>query len=273
MRLTLLLLTLFIALLSSCSRRLYYPDRVNSPAFNEAHELKAAATVKLQTGGIFLAPDADIAYAPLSHVGLIASYRSMPDRMVNLYSPYNTTQDNFNKTQTNLNGNRVEAGAGYFTRLGREGLFEVYGGYGNGLIAAAQAPYYYFDSRYHRFFVQADAGFKNRDVSVTGGIQASMQQYYQFHADSIVYRQVSSDPAQFVTLVGRNFVFVQPYINAEAGYKYVFFNFQYGLSGQLGSNKKDISGDAFMYLSMGITFHLDTGHWRKVHSLPEDATH
>lgn len=258
MRVRLLWLTVFIALLSSCSRRLYYPERANVPTFMEANELKATASVKLQTGRAFFAPEADIAYAPANHIGIIASYRSMPDRMADLYSRFNsTTSDSFNKTQVNLRGNRIEAGAGYFTRMGREGMLEVYGGYGNGSMTADQAPYHYFDTRYHRFFVQADVGFKNKDISVTGGVQASMQQYYQFHADSIVYRQVSSNPAQFVELTGRNFLFVQPYINAEAGYKYVFFNFQCGFSAQLGSNKRDISGDAFMYLSMGVTFRLD----------------
>ena len=131
----------FLVLLSSCSERLYYPDRANVPAFREAHELKAVLSVKPQDfmdgGGSPACPAADVAYAPINHLGIIASYRTIVNRDAYLY-PVSGKPENYSvyNTSVAINGHRFEGGAGYFTGLGRKGIFEIYGGYGNGVVKA-----------------------------------------------------------------------------------------------------------------------------------------
>lgn len=247
-------------LLCSCAPRLYYPDRANVPGFTEANEMKVNISAKIQTNGP-LTPASDFAYAPINHLGLMASYRTIDDRDAYMLPTYDKTSNyDYTNRMARLNGHRWEGGVGYFTKLEKKGLFETYGGYGNGSLSADNQPNHYFDTRYHRFFLQAEAGVKTRAVSFTGGLQASMHRYYAFRGDSLQsFLAGANNPYPFVPLEGQDFWFIQPFVNTEVGYKYVFFNFQLGFMGQLGGSAKDISGDSFMYISMGVSCRLD-GH-------------
>ncbi len=250
----------FLVLLSSCSERLYYPDRANVPAFREAHELKAVLSVKPQDfmdgGGSPACPAADVAYAPINHLGIIASYRTIVNRDAYLY-PVSGKPENYSvyNTSVAINGHRFEGGAGYFTGLGRKGIFEIYGGYGNGVVKGQDK----FTANYNRFFLQPEAGFRSSRISLMGGIRVAMQQYYKLQSpDSTLRYNIDTYQNGFnapVDFLSQHFIFVEPFINFEVGYKYVSFNMQFGFTTQTGYYAP-ITSDLPVYASFGAVFQL-----------------
>ncbi len=248
---------LFIAvLLSSCSERLYYPDRANVPAFREAHEIKAVVSVKPQDNAVgpAVSPAADLAYAPINHLGIIASYRTIVNRDGYLYPVFDKPDNySYNNTPVNIYGHRIEGGAGYFTGFGRMGIFEAYGGYGNGVVDGTSK----FTSRYNRFFVQPEAGVRSRIFSAMGGIRVTMEKFYGFESgDPALLSEINSERyGPYVDLTAQRFFFVEPFVNFEVGYKYVAFNAQLGFSAQVDHNPA-ITGDFPVYASFGAVFHF-----------------
>ncbi len=253
-----------IIFLASCAPRIYFPDAVNAPAFQHAHEIRAAGSVKPQIKGRGnISHSADAAYAATPHVGIIASYRNLNSRYGYLYPErytYTVPKTPYHDVDGLISGQYFDLGAGYFRRIRTKGLVEVYAGYGNGTLSADTDPksmynQHFFDARYHRFFLMGNAGFRIRNICATGGVKYSMQHYYDFHDEPALYAQQQGSWG-FTPIAGKNFWFVQPFGNIELGYQFIFFNIQYGFCGQVFGHYNDILGDSNFYLSFGASARL-----------------
>ena len=265
---------IILLLCSSCSQRLYYPDRANAPAFTEAHEVKATLSIKPEDilgnsdNSTRVAPAFDVAYAPINHLGIIASYRSVVNKDAYLY-PVTGKPENYSSSNTmvTLNGHRFEAGAGYFTGFGGAGVFEAYAGYGNGMLKAdpkinGTAA---FTTRYNRYFVQAESGIKNDIISVVGGLRFATQDYYSFDApDKSLRYAINADPVTQnpSDLTSQRFYFLEPFVEIEAGYRFLFFNMQLGGTAQMDKNAT-MTADVPLFLSMGITWQFTPSLWKE----------
>ncbi|MEA2105370.1 MAG: hypothetical protein U9P82_01395 [Bacteroidota bacterium] len=123
-QLQLLLLVLPLGFLFSCSPE-YIPNMANSPMFSNQGELQA--TVATGTSNF----DAQTAYAITDHIGIMVngSYGNET----------NDTTDDFHKHAF------IEAGLGYYEKIGENVRYEIYGGYGFGKTEGEFD--YEFDSR------------------------------------------------------------------------------------------------------------------------------
>lgn len=266
----LLLAGLSLLLLSSCSERLYFPDRANSPGLTEEHQFKGTLSFKPQineqdngaTRGAAASFAADVAFAPVEHLGLIASYRNINNR----FTGNGSSDLDASYYGGRFFGNRVEFGAGYWDKFSRHGRFELYAGYGNGsLQRRSYDPFLAiknFDTRYHRFFLQPAVGIGNHIISVMGGMRFAFQKYYNFESPyepTLRYHVLNGSMGELN--VEREIVgFIEPYVNMEVGYKFIRFNYQLGFSGQyIGAR---VAGEFPVYMSLGMTIDLAPSYLR-----------
>ncbi|MFN4246238.1 MAG: hypothetical protein ACK4EY_00865 [Flavipsychrobacter sp.] len=259
-----------VLLLSSCYQRMYFPDRVNSPGFKEAGEVKASFAVKPQSSpdkpGVNssnLSPSADVAFSPVKHLGIIGSYRSVLNRYIN-EDPLGTISQYpyYELYDTDImgglyNDNRWEVGVGFYNTMGKRGIFEIYGGYGQGKVKRQgyDYPQFNFNSRYQRFFIQPAIGFNYENVALTGGVRFAINRYTTFNAaDTSLRYVITGDHDTRTDVLDQNFGLLEPFVNFEVGYKYVKFNLQVGASTPFLSNT--VSGTFPVYATFGFTFHF-----------------
>ena len=111
----------------------HLPDKVNCPGFKEAGEAKAEISIQPienSTRGVPVIYNCNLAYAPINHLGIIASYQGTHN--LNLNKDYGNTGF-FGNTSTekfHLSSSLVDLGLGFFTKDGNKGLLECYGGLG-----------------------------------------------------------------------------------------------------------------------------------------------
>lgn len=249
-----------LLLSASCQQKMYFPDRANTPGLMEAYEVKLTTAWKPQesssdsgyrsghNGSSF---GADLAFSPVNHLGLIASYRSIHNKSI--------TEDrgtDYTKYGGEFNGHRWEGGIGYFTTFGRLGKFETYAGYGRGEIRrrGITNPERDYNTDYNRIFIQPALGFSNNVVSITGGIRFAYQKYVNFRSDNPNLRYTILDKYTREDVEGATVGFLEPFINAEVGWKYIKFNAQTGCSGQIFGSS--VSGNLPFYFSLGLAFHF-----------------
>jgi len=228
------------------------------PAFRAAGDVTATLSVKPQLGGdgFPVAAAGDVACAPANHFGIIGSFRSAIEKNAYLYPTYDKPSNySFNNKSIQLNSQRIEVGGGYFTGFGSRGIFEAFAGYGNGVAVGRS----FFSTHYNRFFLQPEAGYKGRVVSVMGGFRVAMQHYYDFESpDSTLRYKINFDRngnGTGVDFLSETFVFVEPFVNAEVGVDHFFFNLQLGFTAQTGKYAT-ITSDFPVYCSVGISYHL-----------------
>ncbi|MFO7722771.1 MAG: hypothetical protein R6V49_06055 [Bacteroidales bacterium] len=184
---------ILLMLIFSCAPA-YVPNVVTTPMLGQQGEV--VATFNTGISGF----DPQFAYAITDEIGVIAngSFRDY-------------TSDSTNNYHRHLFG---EVGAGYFTKLGNAGRFEVYGGGGGGLLQAEfdnQIFVSFADVRYYRGFIQPSIGL------VTDVAELSFSSRF-------VFLTLQQDG------VRRASPFIEPAITAKLGYKYVKGTMQLGLS-------------------------------------------
>lgn len=197
----------------------------------------------------------DAAFAPADHLGLLFSYRNLNHKLL-------TEGDDFYEWQFggDYNGRRLEGAVGYFDRFGGKGRADIYLGYGNGSLS--REGWYYperdFRIRYHRFFLQPSIGIGNDVFLLNGGFRVAWHKYYNF---------TSPDPAlRYLILRDKSDIqneisgFIEPFINAEVGYKFARFNFQTGWTTQIMGSK--VGAGVPFYVSLGLTFHLKPDYFK-----------
>jgi hypothetical protein len=260
MKYRLVLLAYLILILTSCQRGLYIPDKVNSPGFKEAGEVKLDLSVKPQmrsTSGSPFSFSSDIAYAPVNHLGVLASYRNVNNKV----SEESDIFSGITRSST-FNGHRFDMGVGYFSKIAGKGKFELYGGYGNGVVKtdiiygpgnSTIKPDDSYSARYNRFFVQSAIGLDNTIFSLMCGSRFTSQKYYDFRSSNPDLQR-SLIPDQSLDATKQAFGFIEPYIELQVGFKYVKFNYQCGSAFQVsGPSLKHNAG--LPYMSFGILLH------------------
>lgn len=261
-------LALVAILMVSCQQRLYFPDRANTPGLTHALEGKATISLKPQanehdstkTDDVTFGTSIDLAFSPVKHLGLTASYRWINDRRIK----ENQSVGIFDSDKTIggvFNGKRWEIGAGYYDTVGERAKVELYGGYGNGSLQrrGIALPQYNYDTRYHRFYLQPALGFGlGRFFSFTGGIRFAFMKFYDFQSADPELKYHIGKAKQDVTAV--TFTFIEPFVNFEGGYKFLKGNIQIGASKQLLHT--NIAGNLPMYMSLGLVFHFDEAFFR-----------
>lgn len=208
---------------TSCSPE-YVPNMVNSPMFSNAGEFQAT----IATGNSNF--DAHTAVAITDHIGI----------MVN-GSYGNETNDS---TKDFHKHSFIEAGIGYYEKIGDKGRYEVFGGYGfgkvDGYFENALFDEVITDARYNRFFIQPGIGIS------TGIFDGSFSPRFVL---------VQMDPK------GANFpstqydTFFEPVITSKIGYKYVKFIVQFGVSVPIGDQAPTYDHERFIF-NFGLNINL-----------------
>lgn len=277
------LLLLLLLPLAACQQRLYFPDRANTPMLSQRYEAKLTISAKSQSSysdslhgqGADAALGIDAAFAPAEHIGLIASYRSVNDRRID-----EETGTLINAYGGLFNGHRWEAGAGWWDTFGRLGRIEAYLGYGQGNLSRRgyYTPERDFDTRYSRYFIQGAAGAGNHFFTANGGLRIAALRFYDFtspNTPSLRYHVLDLEGPE-LDVQSRTFVFLEPFLNYEIGWKAVRFNVQTGWSMQFSGEK--IGGNTPVYFSVGGTLHFVPeyfrgGYWRRPFQGPKPAAH
>ncbi len=258
-------LLLLLVGLNSCTPWLYVqgPTGQYHACFSwKQGELNATITVKpqLEAFSSFVSPAADFSYAPVNHLGIIASCRSEINNMGYIYPTEGIPNGYTNDPEISLSGHCLEVGAGYFLPFGSMGLVEVFGGYGQGTLTAGDS----FSSKYYRVFVQPEIGLRNAYVSLVCGVKIASQQYYDFQASSSTLRYSVDSWTQVVDFPAQHFLMVQPFLDFNAGHRFLYFNFQFGFTVSNASNRYLIS-DFPVFLSLGASLHFaarqQNRHW------------
>lgn len=193
----------------------YVPNTVHTPMLSQKNEFHASVH-----GGLS-GFDPQLAFAPAENIGV----------MVNGSFADNTTDttDNYHKHTF------VEAGVGYFTPVGTKGRFELYGGYGAGVLEAMYENKLWSDQEKinsNRVFLQPAFGMTSNyfDASL-----ASRLAYVK------LYSRGESAAG----------VFVEPVLTTKFGYKFLKGIAQIGLSMPLNKAQVDFDYQPFMF-SLGL---------------------
>lgn len=247
-----------LPLLASCTQKLYFPDRANTPGLTRPLEGKVTISLKPQhmyrdslVDGVNFGWGADAAFSPVNHLGFIVSYRNINNKKVG--NGEENVLDNNPQSEGTYNGSRFELGLGFYEKFGRRGKVEIYGGYGNGSLRRTNSarPDLEYNTRYHRFFIQPAVGLgKNDRFSMTMGIRLAIMKYYSFDAANPLLRYDISGDDHSVTQI--LYPYIEPFLNFEAGYKYIKGNVQMGLSRELTADDLIVNP----YVSFGLVFHF-----------------
>jgi len=182
----------------SCSPA-YIPNMVNTPLLSNKGEFNASAAIGTSNF------DPQLSYAASQHVGIVAN-GSFANRT-------SDSTDNFHKHTI------VELGAGYYTKIGENSRFEVYGGYGFGKV---DGQFTFLgtksinDARFNKIFVQPAIG------ATTDFFDGSLATRF-----SLINMNLT-DP----NYTGKNkfSLFIEPVVTAKFGYKNVKLIWQFGIS-------------------------------------------
>lgn len=212
-----------VAVFASCSPE-YIPNMVNSPMFTNAGEFQAT----IATGNSDF--DAQTAVAITDHIGIMinGSYGNETS----------DSSDNFHKHRF------IEAGVGYYEKIGTKGRFEVFGGYGFGEAKGFFENNWFDDeitnAKYNRFFVQPGIGIS------TGIFDGSF-------SPRLVLVQMNPKGANFDA--SQYNTFFEPVITSKIGYKYVKFIAQFGVSVPMSDTELTYDHQHFIF-NFGLNFNI-----------------
>lgn len=260
-------------LLSSCTQRIYFPDKVVTPGLTAQFETKVNLSFRMHnsysptndsTSSLKFSPSIDLAFSPLNHLGVFGSYKTLLNkyfRETDIFDPKNL--DNTKTFGGTFNDRILEFGIGYFNKLGKKAKFEIYAGYGTGNLKRTGPLFSQFDftSKYHRFFIQPAAGIDFKHVSLMGGVKITNQKHDNFNSPIVpdLRLQLGLNGSD---ILKENFWLVQPFVTVEVGWEYLKFNAQIGIG--TSSNETQIySNRPIGYFSIGLVGQLNPGFWKK----------
>ncbi len=182
-----------IILLPSCMPPAYIPNVVNTPLLSDKDEFQAS--LHYSTSGY----DAQFAYAVTENIGVMLNG--------NMENWKSDTSDEYHK---HFFG---ETGAGYYSKLGKKGRTEVFGGIGLGSVDIKDYRYAFptTKSTYTRVFLQPAIGFSTKVVDFSFATRFSL---------------VNMDK----TISNNSIVFFEPAITAKVGYNAIKSVFQLSFS-------------------------------------------
>jgi len=239
-----LVFTLFAAIiLQGCIHQYYIPNVQNVPLFTEKGEFQFSG--QIGTGEFSSSFEMQTALALTNNLGFAANYMYNKD-------------ENLNKDYTK--GNYVEAAIGYFQPVNKNGVFEIYGGFGGG--------------RQHHQYKQTEIDFEGinnyyntADLSYT---KLYLQPAWGYHFNicelalstrfsSLSFNDVTTDLNKdqsayndVFSLTGQKHYFIEPAITFRIGLENIKAQLQYIYSGYLNSNHLDLFEQ--QHFSIGFVF-------------------
>jgi hypothetical protein len=121
-------LVLFSIAIASCNHKYYAPNTANIPLLSEKGEIKINALYSTGAGSSFNGGELQLAHALTNHIGVMANgFAAYKSEIVHDWGPFhgpNSREKGY--------GSYLEGAGGYFNSIGRNGIVEVYGGYGKG---------------------------------------------------------------------------------------------------------------------------------------------
>ncbi len=193
----------------------YIPNMINTPMLSNKGEGQVSFNFGL--AGF----DPQVSYAITDHLGVMLN-GSFANRT-------SDSTDNFHQHAF------IEAGTGYFQKIGTSGRFETYGGAGFGKLKAEFDNELWItrsDVNCMRFFVQPAVG-------------ASTDIFDGSLAARFVVLNLKQESKNSTGL------FIEPAITAEVGYKYAKAIFQFGLAIPLNQSKIEYNYQPFIF-SVGM---------------------
>jgi hypothetical protein len=221
--LRILLLVIASGFLFSCSPE-YIPNMANSPMFSNKGEFQA--TIATGTSNF----DAQTAYAITDHIGVMVngSYGNETS----------DTTDDFHKHTF------IEAGLGYYEKIGENVRYEIYGGYGfgktKGYFETVTFDSEITDANVQRIFLQPGIGV------ATGIFDGSFSPRFVL---------VKMDPGEESFETGGYNTFIEPVITSKIGYKWVKFVAQIGFSIPVGDDSLNFDYQPFI-INFGLNFNI-----------------
>ncbi len=207
-----------VAILLDACAPAYVPNVINTPLLSNKGELQASIN-----GGIS-GFDPQISYALTDHIGLALNG-----------SFANRTSDS---TENYHKHNFVELGTGYYTKMGKVGRFETFGGVGFGNTRGGYSNDLwsaYTNANYTRLYLQPGIGI------ATAPFDGSLAARLAF----VNLKQGSQRSTG---------VFLEPVITLKTGFKNVKLSVQIGLSFSLNENI-DFNYHPFIF-SIGLHTHF-----------------
>jgi hypothetical protein len=241
------LFSLLLLFFCSCKTEMFIPEKVNCMGLKEAGQVRADVSARMQDHshgkGAPFSYSGHLAYAPINHLGVFASYY----RLQNKYADNDLL----------YNASRFDAGAGYFFKRDDVGFsFEALAGYSQGRSGKEAMPANYgkeladvvFNYRYNRLFLQLGANSYGHLITFSSGIRFTRQHISAMSAYGpatdppapVIYpyqHQHTNNPnknneeyvARLEATTGRTFAFAEPFSEIQAGTKYLKATLQAGM--------------------------------------------
>lgn len=203
---------------ASCSPA-YVPNVVNTPLLSNKKEIQAS----LYSGVSGF--DLQSAYALTDHIGIMANGSFINNR--------NDSLENFRKH------NFGELGVGYFSKIGNNGRFEVFSGYGTGKVQA----------EFENNLWQSDAYANYSRIFIQPSVGAATDYFDGAFSPRFVMVKIQQNNEHFTEY------FAEPTLTGKVGYKYVKAVLQFGISIPM-TEYPDFNYNPFL-LSLGIQAYLN----------------
>ncbi|NNL91282.1 MAG: hypothetical protein HKO66_03505, partial [Saprospiraceae bacterium] len=193
LQLTIVVVTLMLC--QSC-RPIYVPNIHNVPLLKEKTDVSVTLSLN----------DLQGAYAVSDNIGIMASlYRN------NVNFAYDFDE--------NVNRKYFEIGAGYFTRFGKFGVFELYGGYGIGdfEFGKSQGANDYYSANTSRIFIQPNVAFSYKIIDVVFSTRVFS---YSIHDPDLTrYGGPDTFDTDLSDVHLRNYQYIEPASTPKLGWK------------------------------------------------------
>lgn len=210
---------------------IYTPNVHNMPL----HSNKGDVSAGLHVGGSGY--DGQLSYAVTNHVAIMAN---------GMYQRRNTDDDSLPDFYERFLG---EAGAGYFTKVGKAGRFEAYGGMGTG-YGWAEVNYWWFGAQgnsvkgyYNRLFLQTTFGAVSEYFDGGLSLRGTYLNFYKYSSDGTTFHNSFDE------------YFIEPVMFSRIGWKYIKFQTEFGFNIHLGNSKFD-DFSPFIF-NMGLIFNIN----------------
>lgn len=221
---------------NSCTTQMYVSNAVNAPLLKEKGEVQVSLTQN----------DLQAAVAVAKNVGIMAN---------GYYENY-TASNNYQH-----DGILGEAAIGYFTPMTSNFVFETFVGGGAGRVhkqeqftdANDNTYMASFNANAAKLFVQPDIGYKSKYFDAVISSRFSFVKYNSFSQSNYSQAELREDYLDGNNLTNPLFMFAEPAVTLRAGYKFIKFQFQYGLTVNMTANQIKHANN---FSSLGIVVNI-----------------
>jgi hypothetical protein len=241
-------------------------DKVCSPGIKEKGELYIDGSRKMKStgyAGTSSCWSGDIAYAVQDHMALMASVRTLDEHFESQpkgFAPNEQTR------VFNLTGMRADLAIGYITGIRAYGKFEAYMGLGGGEVNNTSTYPSGYSVSHLRAFGQFGFGFDNHVISLMCGARLAGQSHGDLNklnpADYPEIRTaIVKTPRKYDVL------FLDPYAEAQVGYKFIKLSMQVGCNNVIPYDLNTIEKNRYFlsgfYFTTGIAIRFAPRNSRK----------